>query len=149
MSMKQRSISALKAKKHGDFFENVIMFFANRAGYKFIKIPNGCKYLPNGKIIPVKTPFDFILSREDQVLFIDAKTTEKETFPFSAIDQDQVRCLDQTQSKGTKCGYVIDLNGNVVFVEVNKLKQVSPGESLKKEDGVFLGITRDFDMRLI
>ena len=146
MSMKQRSLSALKAKKHGDYFENLLMFFSHRSGFKFIKIPNGCKYLPNGRIVPIKSPFDFILSSDSMTLFIDAKSVEGESFSFSQINQDQVRCLDMVKNKNNKAGYIIDLNKEVIFADIDLLKSIKPGQSIKKEDGVYLGTTKEFSL---
>lgn len=147
--MKQRSFSALKAKKHGDYFENLLMFFATHSGFRFLKIPSGCKYLPTGKMVSVKTPFDFIIANDIHTVFIDAKSTEKDRFYYSDIDQDQVRCLDKVKNKNNFAGYIINFSGTVSFVSVEILKHVMPGTGITKEDGIILGDTKKFDLKRI
>ncbi len=144
-----KSIRGLKAKKNGDYFENIFMFFANRSGFNFIKIPNGCKVLDKGKLVPVKSPFDFILCNSVYTIFVDTKTTKQNVFSFSAINQNQVLNLLKVKNENNYSGYIIDLNGEVVFFCVSKLKTIKPGESIKKEDGVYLGSIKEFDLRRI
>lgn len=149
MSMKQRSLAGLKSKKHGDFFENLLMFFAHHSNFTFIKLPSGCKYLPTGKMVAVKSPFDFILTNNEHTLFIDAKMVSRDHFYYSDIDQDQVRCLTKVKNKNNYSGYIIDFNGEVSFVPVEKLREVKPGTGITKDDGVYLGTIKQFDISRI
>lgn len=149
MSMKQISSVGLRRKKNGDYFENLLMFFAHHSNFTFIKLPSGCKYLPNGKMIAVKSPFDFILISKDHTIFVDAKMVSRDHFYYSDIDQDQVRCLLKVKNKNNFAGYVIDFNGEVSFITVSTLSEVKPGTGITKKDGIYLGTVKQFDISRI
>jgi penicillin-binding protein-related factor A (putative recombinase) len=136
--MDKRS-AGLRAKRTGDYFENLLMFFAGRAGFNFIKIPSGCKTVGGTKLIRVKSPFDFILSSKELTIFCDAKTTEANSFSFSQIDQDQVRNLALVKNDFSLSGYIIAFGDEVEFFSVEQLKDVKPGKGLKRGSGIYMG----------
>lgn len=136
--MKTREAVGLKAKRNGDFFENLIMFFAVRSGFEFIKIPSGCINLGK-KLIPTKSPFDFILVSDELTVFCDAKSTQHKNFEHSSIDQDQVRNLSKLDNGKNICGYLINFNGEVGFAPVRLLKSIERGQSVKLCDCLPMG----------
>ena len=144
---KKKSIVGLTKKIHGDQFESMVKFFANRDGFGFKKIPEGCKRLPGGKIIPIKSPFDFIISMSNKILFADAKSIDSGNFAYSMLDRHQLISLNDLKSKASLCGYVINLCGEVYFFEIDCLLQLQPKSSLLKENGIFLGIFKDFSFK--
>lgn len=127
-----RRIAGQRAKRNGDYFENLIMFFANHAKFNFIKIPSGCKTVGT-KLIRVKSPFDFILVRNDWTIFCDAKSTNGNTFSYSMIDQDQVRNLTLVNTDKNCSGYIINFNGEVYFAPVILLRSIKPRQSLSRD----------------
>lgn len=143
-----KRIGGQEAQRNGDLFENLIMFFAKRSGYEFIKIPSGCKNLGK-KLIPVKSPFDFILVSKSQTIFCDAKSTKEENFSYSMIDQDQVRNLALLDNGLNKCGYLINFNGLIGFVYVDALKLVKPRTSISHGQCLPMGTIKEFNFNAL
>ena len=148
-TLRNKSLIGLKKKVSGDQFEAQIGFMASRQGLKCKKIPEGCKRLPGGRIIPIKSPFDFILQSETMTFFIDAKSTINDRFNYSQIDQSQVFSLEYLKNNHSLCGYIINLNETVYFFSVDVLKSCKPGTSLSREDGTYLGTKTSFNLYLL
>lgn len=148
MSKMQNRVQGLKAQKNGERFENILMFFANRCGFRFIKIPTGCKTVGQ-KIFRVKSPFDFILVSDSRTIFFDAKSTLEETFSYSSIDQDQVRNLSEVKNNINLSGYIINFNGLVFFFDVETLKAVKPRSGLRKTQGCYLGTDKEINFEVL
>ncbi len=141
-----KSLIGLKKKVSGDQFEALIGFMASRQGLKCKKIPEGCKRLPGGRIIPIKSPFDFILQTSSMTLFIDAKSTQNYRFNYSQIDQNQLSNLHYLKNETSICGYIINLNSEVYFFPTTVLLNCKPKSSLLKENGIFLGTKESFNL---
>lgn len=116
-------------------------------GWDVERIPDGCKQVP-GKIIRVKSPFDYFATKSNlKSFYCDVKTTQADRFPFSAINEDQLKKLLKIEKNGFKAGYVIhfrqvDMN---VFMSASVLASIGPRESLMYFKGVDLGKEIDVD----
>ncbi len=136
------------AQKMGGAFENHFVARALMQGFQVTEIPDSCRQMRN-KIIRVPSPFDLILHGTIQGVkrsaFIDLKRTESKTFSYSKIIPHQLQALLAT-NKGGEAGYVVEMNGVVVFFDVEALHKLKPRESLKMGDGVLLGVKGHFDV---
>lgn len=84
----------------------------------------------------VKTPFDFVVSKKKMVLFCDTKTTGEDAFPYSAIDQNQLKHLLPLHENGFMSGYIIHFRNKnaIVFVSAGHLSEINPRGSIKWDD---------------
>jgi penicillin-binding protein-related factor A (putative recombinase) len=144
-----------KAKKIGEYFENLILFFAKGQRIAIIKIPEGCKVVKNrfGKLIPllIKSPFDFFIVKSGKVACFDTKTIESGNFSFSEINQNQIRELLNIEQQGISSGYLIfyrDRN-RIVFYKASIVQSIKPRESLKEEQGIAVGDNQQVNFNLI
>jgi len=142
----KKSYVGLKKKVHGDFFEALVTFFAQADKLHIIKIPEGCK-VTKGKLVRVKSPFDFMLNLGDITMLFDAKTTIKKTFSYSSINQDQILNLAKMNNASNLCGYVICFDKEVGFADVRLLAKVRQGESINVEDCIYLGTVKQFSFK--
>lgn len=148
-----RRIAGKKAKSYGDMFEGIFETQCLLNKLEFVRIPDGAKVVGSGKfqkIIRVKSPFDYIVSNQVFAAFIDTKTTDKDRFAFSDINQSQVDELGKLDKAGPS-GYVIwyrEINC-VVFYTTETLVNLRPRQSLKFEDGLHLGGVKDFNLNIV
>lgn len=85
------------------------------------RMPDGCKQVGANRLIRVKTPWDFILTRSGKTAYIDTKTTNDPKFTFSAIEKHQADAMFKHAREGAPnvtAGYVIELRqtDEVIFV---------------------------------
>jgi len=127
----------LKAKRTGAEWEDILSHSAHMCGCKVIQIPSGCKWVGNGRAVPVTTPFVFVIMKGGKSIFVDAKSCGDTNFTHSKIDQDQVFWLSECAKGGNKAGYIVRFSKQkkVVFFSVERLASIRSGESLKPEDG--------------
>ena len=152
-TFKQR-VGGMRAKKAGEGFENFLEAMARRFGVYCERIPDGCKQIRNrgGKLQLVRTttPFDFVLCWNGRSAFIDAKTVEGKTFPHSKIVDHQLKSLTKV---GEHCpsGYVVWFREPdvIALFTPQQLAELQKRDSLKPEDGLALGRSHMFDLRLI
>lgn len=144
-----------KAKKIGEYFENLIIFFTESQRIAVIKIPQGCRLVKNkfGKLIPllVKSPFDFFIVKNKKAACFDTKTIESGNFSYSEIKQHQVSELLNIELQGISSGYLIyyrDKNA-IYFYKASEIKKIKPRESLNKENGILVGDNQQINFDLI
>lgn len=148
-----RQAAGRLAKRRGQQFESLLCNTARATGWSVIDIPDGCIPLAHGRSIRVKSPFDFVFIKGPRVLFCDAKTLAKPTFPRSQINHDQLVELEKPAQHGHKSGYIINLRQGIeiitYFVDTAKLFSVRHGSSLKPADMVFLGAATEINLERI
>lgn len=147
-------IGGFKAKQAGDYFESLFSFFAIKAKATVIKLPDGCKRVfYNGKIklLPMQTPFDYILAKNGKTIFLDCKTIEDSNFSFSKLTTHQVDSLFSLEKKEVLSGYLIYYRkvNKIIFYKASVLKKLKPRESLKEQDGLVLGNNQSIDLDLL
>lgn len=147
MAKYSKIIAGHKAKNSGRRFESDLMQQAKIDGIGFEQIPSGCiwRRTPRGVVpIPVKTPFDFMMFKNGKAVFFDAKSTDGVTFPYSMLNQNQVKSLAQIAKHDFKCGYLVKFDGiGFYWFPIEKLLGLKRRESLKPLDGQSLSITPD------
>lgn len=107
--LRSRRAAGAKAKGNGQLFELLLQVNCRRAGVACTRIPDGCESTGGRGIRRVKTPWDFILSKNGRAALIDTKTTAGKTFALSKIEAHQVDAmmLHAGQPSGLVAGYVI------------------------------------------
>ena len=149
-------IGGKKAQSNGSRFESDVLIAAARREYKILDIPDGAKTFGRGKIIRMKSPFDFVAAKifsqfRERFLFFDAKTTEKKKFAAASINISQVENLSHfSLFKTAQTGYVVnfDAQGTVSFFTAEQLSRAFVHRtSLAPDDGLILGnrFTMNFD----
>lgn len=144
---------SLHSRIEGSIFENRIIMQARMEEIALVQLPTGAR--PVGRVgkrptlIPVKTPFDFVLVKSHAVAFIDAKSTSDKTFQFSQVTQHQIQKLDELQREGMVAGYLVHFRSSddVVLLHADRLMKLKPRESLTPKDGVWLGRIDNFKLR--
>lgn len=140
----------LAAKKSGDAFERELMMRCAMEGIGCLRIPNGCKWVGANRVIPVKSPFDFILVYEGKIAFIDAKYRAADRLRFSDIEPHQLRAL-KIATKGTEAigGYLCKLGDELCFFDIAKLSSLGAGGSLAILDSLYLGLKNSYNLHKI
>lgn len=153
MATTARRISGLRAKRNGQNFEMRFMAACNRYGVSATRIPDGCRRVGARQLIPVKSPFDFVLSYQGKSAMIDTKSYS-DKMPHSGINEDQVRSMLGHELQGSIAGYVIYLREEDVMVFtpasalLAKLK-VRGSIGIDDPQSVRLGTPGEFKPRLI
>jgi hypothetical protein len=107
LKTKTRQFSGRQAQSNGAIFEAMFFTAAARQGMTATRIPDGCKQLPNRRIIRVKTPFDWMLTHNGQAIVCDTKRNDAKTFPHARIDHFQVHHLLLNYARGINAGYIV------------------------------------------
>lgn len=149
-----RSRAGFRSKRNGQAFEEMVRYRATKIDATLIKIPDGCRRInsPGGiKLLPVKTPFDFVLMKRGYCITMDAKTVEEATFAYSQIDKQQLASLKTCDRDALRSGYLIwfrtpDL---VSFIDVKVLAEVRQRTSIDAHDGIILGKCASFDLSIL
>lgn len=140
--MRLRKQTPQTPQSNGKGFEDIFEKSARRQGWAVIRIPNGCKNGWKGKLIRVKSPFDFLLAKRGcGNLCIDTKTLFEETFKFSEIREHQVDALLAMEIEGVPAGYLVWFRpiNRIIFFHASVLARAQPNTSLKPADGIDIG----------
>lgn len=138
-----RQSAGLLAKQVGNTFEELLELQCRQRGIGFKKLPDGCRraYI-NGqlRLIPTRTPFDFILCKAGKAATVDAKTVQGQRFTFSQCDPKQVEALDD-MGQHLPSGYVIWFrqSDRVVFFNHSILSSLRMRMALTDQEGLYLG----------
>lgn len=138
----------------GKAFEQLLKSQAQRQHWEVIQIPTGAKWINRFKVIPVATPFDFVLINDfPNVIYCDAKQTENKTFPRTKIKPHQLECLYKLHSRKFSAGYIVNyvkLN-RTVFFSANTLKDCHNGifKNLKPEQGIEIGTNTEINLTML
>lgn len=136
------------AKASGDLFERVFESVCRIQGVVCERIPNGMRMIGRGKVIRLRSPFDYVLCYMGRAAFIDLKSISEGNFTYSKITRHQVDSLKRL-SPGGVSGYIIALANEVYFFDVSFLEALKPKESLDAAQGIYLGKRSLFDVRRI
>lgn len=148
-----KSLQGKLSKASGDRFETFFYTQAVKNQIACIRIPNGMRMIKvRGKLIPVPlaTPCDFVLIKNSKSIFIDTKTTVKNSFAYSNLKPHQLEALDLVSRHGCLGGYLIQFNQNespkVAFFDIKKLLDLKPRSSLCYEEGLMLGSSYEMEL---
>jgi penicillin-binding protein-related factor A (putative recombinase) len=105
----------------------------------WVRVPDGCKVVGRGRIIRVKSPFDYIANVNGKNVCVDVKHTMSTTFSVSKINKEQVGSLLRVNhggymvySKPTRCWYFINVRQLKYAVDMHKsigLQSVTQGQA--------------------
>lgn len=139
----------ISPKRIGNSFESVFKNQALRQGWSVVRIPDGCLRINKNKIIPIKSPFDFVIGKDGVSVFLDCKTVEGDSFSFSKINPNQLKHLLFLHESKLQAGYLIYFrkSNRVLFSRAIDLVMVSKNESIK-DSGIPLGCISDFNLDL-
>lgn len=135
-------------------FEQRLIDVARSQGFVVLQIPTGCRVQARGgrpRLIPVKTPFDFVLGSRGVASFFDAKNCADTNFQYSQITPHQLNELMRLELEGFRAGYVVHFKktGRVRFFAAQELARLLPGESLSESEGEDFGIYPDIDLNYL
>lgn len=151
--MTSRRVAGRKAQNKGKGFETFLERACWAQGIVAIRIPDGCRKINGGfgrlpKLLPVKSPFDWILGFEGRVVCLDTKNLGDKRLAYSALKQHQVQAL---WSLGKHCvaGYLVFFNelGMLSFFNGATLKKLCSGDSLGIEDAQITQRIDSIDLR--
>ena len=121
-----RRIAGKRAKEWGKTFETVFHASCLRKGIAISRMPDGCKQIGPGRIIRVKTDFDWVVTYNGQAGLFDTKTNESNTLGNSEIDRHQAQALFKHQMAGAVAGYILWLRNKnrVCFIPAKSLMEL-------------------------
>lgn len=137
----------------GKSFENDFDFACVRQGWFSLPIPSGAKWISKFKIIPIKSPFDRVITFRDKTKplagYFDLKSHSGKSFSHSLIKQHQVESLFQLHLCGHTAGYLVwfSASDEVIFFNAEILQNLKTRQSLGPEEGVSLGNLENFVIR--
>jgi penicillin-binding protein-related factor A (putative recombinase) len=126
----------------GSSFEDYFSDSVEAKGWAVTRIPDGCRQLNKFKIVRVKSPFDFLVTKAPGISFYcDTKSINGERFAYSSINQDQIKKLIAIERCGHVAGYVVFFRtiNKFIFLSASQLSHVVPGASIKASNGIDLG----------
>lgn len=147
-----RTLAGRKAQRYGQMFENLFRSNLTRARLAFDRMPDGCRVVGRGRLIRVKTPFDWIVTEGGRTAVLDTKTFDEHRLMPHMIEEHQLRALEKHARAGAVAGYVIwfrpcDL---VVFADASQLYEIfESGEGVHASEIPLIGSSRKFDPRQI
>jgi len=159
----RKRIAGKKAQNIGKHFEFLFEAACRKNSVTCIPIPDGCETkgfdprINSNRLVRVKTPFDYILKRKNNLAFVDTKTVAGNSFCYSDLSDHQTDALFQL-SESAACGLVIWFRelDEVYFVSIDLIRALKPRESIrpsdhKKADDSFryLGRSGDFDPSIL
>jgi penicillin-binding protein-related factor A (putative recombinase) len=152
----KRIRGGIKAKQMGGGFEDLFQKVCKLQGIAITDIPDGCRRIGPGHrdIIPVKSPFDWIITYQGQTALLDTKTIESGNFACSLIKEHQVDEMYAHERSGGKGGYVIWIrnSGHVFFISattLNELMRTRGSFCETHPKAILLGSSFSFDVTKI
>lgn len=144
-------LAGKKAKHAGNVFEHWLKVTALSQRFEVIQIPNGCKTLGKNRLIRVKTPFDMLIAKDREVVFLDAKSCAGKCFSRSAITPHQAFALSGLEGQGFLAGYLVHFTTlNIVsFFSATHLLNLKLNDSLKPEQGIVIGNSKEMNLNLL
>lgn len=133
----------------GAQFESLLVCRAGACGMKALKNELSFRYLPGGKIRPMRSDLDFRVLRQDgRIAYLDCKNFDAISFTYSQIDKHQLQRALAYEHWHVSAGFVVWLKPlrQVVFYSGQTLWRRGPGKRFRAEDGVALGDSYTFDL---
>lgn len=103
----KRVIAGRKSQAKGQGFEHFIMTRFRRFGWMVKRVPNGARWVGKNRIIPIKSPFDFLAIKNGICIFFDAKRTSSKTLPLVMIKEHQRDNLQDCLDWGCPSGFIV------------------------------------------
>jgi Holliday junction resolvase len=135
-----RRLIGKQAQMRGEIFEQRIDAMARYEGVSCTRVPDGCKQR-FGKLIRIKSPFDFILSYQNRIALIDCKVRGEDKLYKSDITEHQVQELIKHRQAAVT-GYLV-YHYMIDAVRFYPAIQMATGSM----DGVDLGSLQQFRVK--
>jgi hypothetical protein len=104
----ERKIRGWQSKRDGEALERLLEFAAKGEGHSIIRIPDGCKQIGRGRLVRVKSPFDYILASNSRCTFFDAKHTSEKFLYLSSIASHQIEAMEKLmRSPNVRTGFIV------------------------------------------
>lgn len=137
------------AKREGMRFESLFERQCHKQGLTATRIPDGCKQLGARKLVRVKSPFDWIVTRPacGSTALLDSKSFDRARIMPSDVDANQFEKLAGHHFGATVAGYVVWFRqvDRVVFYAVPKLQHMLiSGKGFDWSEGQVLGECEKF-----
>lgn len=136
----------------GAAFEKAFSFTAARQGLFCVRNGQECRFLGNGRVLPVKSNLDWMLAFPDgRVVFVDTKSFRGCHFTYSQLSQAQLRRARRYEQFSILAGFVVHLrqSRHVVWFSVAHVDKKGPRSAFGHADGTLLGTFTSFDLRAI
>jgi len=146
--MLSRRVAGKRAKYAGSMFETLFENMCAIQNIECVRIPDSCRQVGANKLIRVYSPFDFVLCYRQRAAFVDLKSIDIGNLTYSKIVPHQLRNLLKL-SPGGVSGYIVNVAGEVYFVDVSILQSTKPGKSVDLTYAKNLGHRASFDIRRI
>jgi hypothetical protein len=140
----RKQLGSTKAQANGAGWESACDLLARSQGMLPIVFGLQAEFRGSGKFkryFPKKGAIDRVYLAGRTAAFLDLKTTIGKSFPFSAIDPEQINILLPIHERGWCAGYLVYFSTEdaVVFFNAALLAQVRPGTSLDPLKGAYCG----------
>jgi len=151
-----KRISGARAKSYGDGWEKSIETLLRLRGWCVLRIPNGSRVYRDrrtGKLNTawVKSPFDYIATKNKRIVFFDAKTFDRIRIQHSDLVEHQINNLYALSQEGHYAGYLVYFRPieAIVFYPVSQLKGLKNGHSFHFSEGKYIGGLHTCDLNNI
>jgi len=130
------------------------MFIARAGvdGLKALKNHLSFKYLPGGRIQPIRADLDFrVLRRDGRVAYVDTKSFDAAFFTFSQLEPHQIQRALQYDAYSVPAGFVVYLKplGQVYYYPAHAVISKGPRSRFAPKDGHLLGAAYAFTPGII
>lgn len=111
-----------RAQASGASFENIFSASCAAQAIAVSQIPNGCR-TAGKRLIRVKTPFDWVISKNGKCALIDTKTINAAAFPHALIEPHQALSMLRHDLEGIRAGYLVWLRktNTLIFISARVL----------------------------
>lgn len=141
------------AQAQGALFESLFLRACRLRKIAATRIPDGCKTLGKGRVVRVRTDFDWIITSQGRSGLIDTKTVAGQRFmPSHVFSPHQVAALAEHADAGAVAGFVIWFReaDSVCFMPVSQIQaMVQSGKGFKFDQLLQLGPIASFNLALI
>jgi penicillin-binding protein-related factor A (putative recombinase) len=146
--MRNESLIGKKKYHNGKLYEQIFYTTCLSKRMACTRIPDGCEVKGMGKLVRVKSPFDWVVSFEGQTALIDTKSLSSGNLTPSKINDNQVAELLKHQAQGVCAGYVVFFThkNSCVFYRADRLAAILRREKVSGQD---LGPLNGFNPKLI
>lgn len=97
----------IEAKAYGQLFERIFQKTCRLCGAAVTRIPDGCRRVTAQRLVPVRSPFDWIVTLRGRTALIDTKTTQGDVLTASSLVSHQIQELSNHERSGAITGYVV------------------------------------------
>lgn len=139
---------ANKNRIAGKRFEQMFQHRAQLSGLLCVRNEPAFRWMPGGKVRPVKSELDFTLvTRMGQTAFVDTKSFDTERTNRSALSPAQVQRAYRYNLWRLAAGFVIEFVplGQVYFFSGIQMHCLPSGQPILPSSGILLGASSSFD----